>query len=59
MAKRLFSGLFFGVVAGAAAGLLLAPKPGKVTRRFARRRGVKYVEGIKERVNRGTSRGTA
>ena len=59
MAKRLFSGLFVGVVAGATAGLLLAPKPGKVTRRFARQRGAKYVEEVKERINRGTSKGTA
>ena len=59
MAKKLFSGLFVGVVAGATAGLLLAPKPGKVMRRFARQRGAKYVEGIKDRVNRATSSGTA
>jgi gas vesicle protein len=59
MAKRLFSGLSVGVVAGATAGLLLAPKPGKVTRRFARQRGAKYVEEVKERINRGTSKGTA
>ena len=58
MAKRLFSGLFVGVVAGATAGLLLAPKPGRVTRRFALRRGAKYVEVVKKRVNRGTSKGT-
>ena len=59
MAKRLFSGLFVGVVAGATAGLLLALKPGKVTRRFARQRGAKYVEGVKEMVNRRASSGTA
>ena len=50
MAKKLFSGLFVGVVAGAATGLLLAPKPGRVTRRFAKQRGAKYVEGVKETV---------
>ena len=56
MINRLFPSLFVGVVAGATAGLLLAPKPGKVTRRFARQRSIKYVEGVKERINRGTSR---
>ena len=56
MVKRLFSGLVFGVVAGAATGLLLAPKPGKVTRRFARQRGTKYVVVAKERIKGATSR---
>ena len=51
MPKGLFSGLMVGVMAGAAAGLLLAPKPGKVTRRFAKQRGTKYVREVKERVN--------
>ncbi len=50
MAKQLFSGLVVGGVAGTAAGLLLAPKSGRVTRRFARQRGAKYVEGVKEKV---------
>ena len=59
MARGLFSGLIAGVVAGATAGLLLAPKPGKVTRRFARQRGAKYVEAVKGRVKRGTSKETA
>ena len=58
MARGLFSGLIAGVVAGATVGLLLAPKPGKVTRRFARQKGVKYVEAVKER-RRGLSICTA
>ncbi len=59
MAKRLFSGLFVGVVAVATTPLLLlAPKPGKVTRRFARQRGAKYVEEVKERVNRRAPSGS-
>ncbi len=59
MAKGLFSGLVAGVVAGATAGLLLAPKPGKVTRRFARQRGAKYLEAVKERAKGATSEDTA
>lgn len=36
MGKNLFvTGIIAGAAVGAAAGLLLAPKPGKVTRRFA------------------------
>ena len=36
MAKsnKLFTGLIFGVAVGAVAGLLLAPKPGKETRKI-------------------------
>ena len=56
MAKNLFPGLIVGVVAGAATGLLLAPKPGRVTRRFARQRGAKFVEDVKEKVQRGIRR---
>ena len=32
--KMLFTGLIAGAAVGAAAGLLLAPKPGDVTRRY-------------------------
>ena len=56
MAKKLFAGLIVGVVAGASTGLLLAPKPGKVTRRFARQRGTKYVGAAKELIKGATSR---
>jgi len=56
MAGKLFSGLIAGVVAGAATGLLLAPKPGKVIRRFARQRGAKYLVEVKERIRVATSR---
>ena len=59
MAKGLVSVLIVGAVAGAAAGLLLAPKSGKVTRKLAKERGAKYVEEIKEKVKRGASKQAA
>ena len=59
MAIRLFSGLIAGVVAGATAGLLFAPKPGKVTRRFASQRGAKYLTAVKDRAKGTTSKSTA
>ncbi len=59
MAKGLVSGLICGAVVGAAAGLLLAPKSGKANRKFAKERGAKYVESVRERVKRGASRETA
>ena len=59
MATVLLSGLVAGVVAGATAGFSLAPKPGKVARRFARQRGAKYLEAVKEKAKGGTSEETA
>ena len=59
MAKGLVSGLIVGAVAGAAAGLLLAPKSGKANRKFARERGAKYVELVREKVRKGASKETA
>ena len=59
MANGLVSGLIVGAVAGAAAGLLLAPKAGQETRKLAKERGTHYVEGIKAKVKRGTSKQAA
>lgn len=42
-AKNVFvTGIIAGVAVGAAAGILLAPKPGKVTRRFAMSRASRF-----------------
>ena len=43
MAAKLFSGLIAGVVAGAATGFLLGPKPWAVVMRFVRARGWKWL----------------
>ena len=53
MAKGLVSGLIVGGVAGAAAGLLLAPKAGQETRKLAKERGAKYVEESKRKLREG------
>lgn len=51
---KIFTGLIAGVAVGAAAGLLFAPKPGKVTRRFvgirARRMTGEYVDSLRQRM---------
>ena len=53
---KIFTGLIAGVAVGAVAGLLLAPKPGKVTRRFvgirARQMTSEYVDGLRQRMQR-------
>lgn len=59
MAKGLVSGLIVSAVAGAAAGLLFAPKAGKATRKIAKERGAKYVESVRGKVKRGASKETA
>ncbi len=59
MANGLFRGLLAGALVGATAALLLAPNKGVLTRKLAKERGAKYVEGIKEKVKRGVSKETA
>ena len=40
--NKIFSGLIIGAVAGAVAGLLLAPKPGQETRQIVATRAVEW-----------------
>ena len=53
-ADKIFTGLIAGVAVGAAIGLLFAPKPGKVTRRFvgirARQMAGEYVGRLRQRM---------
>ena len=58
--SHLMTGLITGAAVGAAAGLLLAPKPGKVNRRFVamragrfRHKAGRYVGTLREKVRRG------
>ena len=48
--KSLIAGIITGTLAGAAAALLLAPKPGKVTRRYVRRKRAGYVGYLRKRI---------
>ena len=54
--NKIFTGLIAGVAVGDAVGLLLAPKPGKVTRRFvgvrARKMTGEYMGSLKQRMQR-------
>ena len=54
--NKIFTGLIAGVVVGAVVGLLFAPKPGKVTRRFvgirARQMTGEYVGSLRQRMRR-------
>lgn len=52
----LIAGMITGTLAGAAAALLLAPKPGRVTRRYIRRKRAGYVGYLRKRI--GSSRPT-
>ena len=54
--NQLVTGLIVAAAIGAVAGLLIAPKPGKVTRRFVgmrankmRRKASDYLEGLRRR----------
>jgi len=62
-ANKIFSGLIAGVAVGAVVGLLFAPKPGKVTRRFvgirARQMTGEYVGSLKQRIRRSSGGGVA
>ena len=53
---KIFTGLIAGVAVGAVVGLLFAPKPGKVTRRFvgirARKMTGEYVDSLRQRMQR-------
>ena len=58
--NQLVTGLLAGAAVGAAAGLLFAPKPGKVTRRFVAMRAIKmrrdtpsYIAGLRRKIRRG------
>ena len=59
-ANRIATGIFAGALAGVIAGLLLAPKPGKVTRGIVRGRASRFGSAIRKRIQevRATS-GTA
>ena len=46
--KTLITGLMAGAAVGAAAGLLLAPKPGKVTRRYVASQAGKLRQKIEQ-----------
>ena len=57
--SQIMTGLITGAAVGAAAGLLLVPKPGKVNRRFLAMRGGRfrhnarrYVGTLREKVRR-------
>ena len=54
--NRIFTGLIAGVAVGAVVGLLFAPKPGKVTRRFvgirARKMTGEYLGNLRQRMER-------
>ena len=54
--NKIVTGLIAGVAVGAAVGLLFAPKPGKVTRRFvgirARKMTGEYMGSLKQRMQR-------
>ena len=53
MGKNVFvTGLIAGAAVGAAAGLLLAPKPGKVTRRYAVSKASRIRRQAGEYINR-------
>ncbi len=53
---KIFTGLIAGVAVGAVVGLLFAPKPGKVTRRFvgirARKMTGEYLDSLRQRMQR-------
>jgi len=60
--NQLFTGLIAGVVVGAVAGLLLAPKNGKETRQIVavragevRQKADQYATTLRERMRRGQS----
>ena len=62
-ANKIVTGLIAGVAVGAVVGLLFAPKPGKVTRRFvairARQMAGEYVGSLRQRMGRRSGVGGA
>ena len=54
--RGLITGLITGLLAGSAAALLIAPKPGKVTRRYVKRKRTGYVGALRERIGRVRAR---
>ena len=54
--RGLITGLITGALAGVAAALLFAPKPGKVTRRYVRRKRAGYLGNLRERLDRVRAR---
>ena len=60
-ANKIVTGLIAGVALGALVGLLFAPKPGKVTRRFvgirARKMTGEYVGSLRQRMRRSSGVG--
>ena len=45
--------LGIGLAAGAAAGILMAPRKGSETRKLIRRKGEDMVENVKDTINEG------
>ena len=52
---RLIMGMIVGALAGAAAGLLVAPQPGRDTREVIRRKTGGYVGILREKFRRNIS----
>lgn len=48
---NVFFGLVAGAALGAAAGILFAPKKGKITRRFISKKGKKYAGELENKFN--------
>ncbi len=53
--SALVGGLIAGIVAGVVAGLLLAPKTGNVTRRFAKQKSAKYYRNARAKFERSNA----
>lgn len=54
--RSLITGLLTGLLAGSAAALLLAPKPGRVTRRYVRQKRTGYLVALREQIGRAKAK---